>query len=62
MDDNVVDLTAAQPHVNIRTADGAIHIYPMVFFRRVSNGEISIDEVDPLVLRAIVGDWFNTLD
>lgn len=60
-ENNVVELDDHRPHVNIRTEDGVIHVYPLVFFQNIVNGTLPIDTVEPLVLRALVSDWLGDL-
>ena len=64
VDSKVVDIEAyrPQPHVNIQTSDGNVHVYPLAFFEDVARGVQPVSAVDPNVLQAVISDWLKDLN
>lgn len=61
-DTNVVDLTAKQPHINIYTHDGNVHVLPLAALRNVVKGVYPAASLGEEVLRAIVSDCLSQIE
>lgn len=55
---NIANLIERQPHFNVQTADGNVHVFPMQCLRDVVSGKLDpVEALGPDVLRAILSDF-----
>lgn len=58
---NVVQIEAKEPHINVMTQDGNIHVIPASVFKRIIDGSLSIYNVDDgeEIMRGVFKHWLD---
>ena len=58
MNDNVIQLSDHQPHVNVEVGE-AIHVFPVRCIESVVAGTLPLSALGDDVMRKIVGEWLD---
>lgn len=56
---DILNMDEYRPHINIEV-DGAIHVYPLVYFKDLADGK-EVEPLPPEILRFIISDWLEWL-
>ena len=64
MNDNVVSIDDAKPHMTVTGIDDTVHLIPEEFFLDVMKGNISLKELEDfdIIMPVIIAEWIKGLN
>ena len=60
----IVDILDHMQHVVIEDIEGDQHVIPSCVIERIISGSMEIEELEEwkIIIRAVLDDWFNSLE